>query len=285
MTGTFARDHPEPEEVMAWIDGESVDGGVERHVAACARCRGLVGDVRDVSARLAAWTVEPAPLQIPRRQKLPHFQWRYVAMAALLVIGLLTWSSMHDWTARQRVQVGAPADGAAVVVTVFLDWQCPTCTHLEYATILAAYEAAKPGAVRYVIKDYPLNARCNANLPVDAPAHHAAACEAAAAVRMARQRGKADEFIDWIFANQRDLTAEAVKTQAASMLGVRDFDAEYARMLGDIRRDVADGAALHVQFTPAVFVNGVPASRAGGGPPSPQELDWAIQSELKRAGR
>jgi protein-disulfide isomerase len=102
---------------------------------------------------------------------------------------------------------------------------------------------------------------------------------------MARDRGKADEFIDWLFANQRDLTPERVKAEATSMLGVKDFDAEYARKVRDIQRDVTDAASLRLQFTPSVFVNGVPAGRAGGEPPSTQQLDWAIQYELTRAGR
>jgi protein-disulfide isomerase len=102
---------------------------------------------------------------------------------------------------------------------------------------------------------------------------------------MARDRGTADEFIDWIFSNQRDLTPDRVKAHATSRLGVKDFDAEYARKLTDIQRDVADATALHLQFTPTVFVNGVLASREGGGSPSAQQLDWAIQYELKRAGR
>lgn len=309
MTGTSPSDHPHPEEVMAWADGETVAGDVARHVATCVHCQALAGDVRSVRTRLAAWSVEPASFQMPPGRTIPENQWRYIGMAALLVIGLLAWSTVHewkssttpardviaqpvredravferDWAARPRVDVSVPADGASVVVVVFIDWQCPICTHLDYAPVIAAYEAAKPGVVRYVVKDYPLNAKCNSNVRGNAP--HAAACEAAAAVRMARDRGTADEFIDWIFSHQRDLTPDRVKAHATSSLGVKDFDAEYARKLTDIQRDVADATALHLQFTPTVFVNGVLASREGGGSPSAQQLDWAIQYELKRAGR
>ena len=316
MNDTFTLGHPEPEQVMAWADGESVSADVERHLAECHHCQAVAADFRIVGGHLAAWTIEPATFALPRISTSPQIKWRYVAMAALLVIVVVAWSSIHEWTgspapahgviarpaledraaedrgaferdwaARSRVDVGVPADGASVVVVVFVDWQCPTCAHLEYAPVIAAYDAAKPGAVRYVIKDYPLNSRCNANIPVQVPPHHPAACEAAAAVRMARDRGKADEFIDWVFANQRDLTPERVKAEATSMLGVKDFDAEYARKLHDVQRDVTDAAPLHLQFTPSVFVNGVPANRAGGEPPSTQQLDWAIQYELTRAGR
>jgi protein-disulfide isomerase len=311
MNATFTPGHPEPEQVMTWIDGESVDGEMAHHLEACDRCRAVAADLRIVGARLAAWTVEPATLAAPHPRTFSDNKWRYIGMAALLLISLLAWSTVHewkpattpahsavapvaledraaferDWAARPRVDVDVPPDGAAVVVVVFLDWQCPTCTHLEYAPVLESYEAAHPGAVRYVVKDYPLDAKCNANIPGNAPPHHPAACEAAAAVRMARDRGRANEFIDWIFSNQRDLTPERVRAQAASMLGVKNFEAEYAAKLRDIERDVTDGGRLHVQFTPTVYVNGVLASLAGGGPPSPQQLEWAIQYELLRARR
>ena len=55
MTGT----HPvTQEEVMAWLDGE-----IAGHVASCADCDALAADLRSVSDRVAAWTVEPAPAE------------------------------------------------------------------------------------------------------------------------------------------------------------------------------------------------------------------------------
>jgi protein-disulfide isomerase len=291
---------------MAWVDGEHVDAAMEKHIEACEECRALAGEIRTVSTQLAAWSVEPASWTLSR-PAIPRFQWRYVSMAGVIVIGLLAFSTLfgwfgstqpapatvsddqsafeRDWAARPRVDVGTSADGAAVVVTAFVDWQCPTCTHLEYAPVIASYEAKAPGSVRYVPRDYPINAKCNPNIPADAPAHHPAACEAAAAVRMARDRGKADEFIGWIFANQSALTPERVKAEAASMLAVHDFDAAYAAELPRIQRDVADATRLHVQFAPTVFVNGVLVNEPGGGLPAPQKLDYAIQYELRRAGR
>ena len=57
-------------------------------------------------------------------------------------------------------------------------------------------------------KDFPLEAECNANIP---QGPHPIACEAAAAVRMARKNGKAEALEDWLFANQPTLTLDGLK--------------------------------------------------------------------------
>src|SRR5688572_27994945 len=61
MTGT----HPvTQEEVMAWLDGELPApraADVATHVTSCADCDALAADLRSVSRRVEAWTVEPPP--------------------------------------------------------------------------------------------------------------------------------------------------------------------------------------------------------------------------------
>ena len=56
-----------------------------------------------------------------------------------------------------------PTDGAKVLVVKFNDFQCPACgqSYLQYKPIFAKYEAEHPGAVKLVLKDYPLNRDCN----------------------------------------------------------------------------------------------------------------------------
>ena len=76
------------------------------------------------------------------------------------------------------------------------------------------------------------------------------------AARIARDKGKFAEMEAWLFANLP--TSQAViRKQVADTLGVTAFDAEYARKLPDVRRDVADGGALQIQGTPTFFINGV----------------------------
>ncbi|HEX5110715.1 MAG TPA: DUF4349 domain-containing protein [Vicinamibacterales bacterium] len=56
-----------PEDVMAYVDGELSSeraAAVEAHLAECVSCRELMEGLRQVSAKMAAWSVEPAPLTL-----------------------------------------------------------------------------------------------------------------------------------------------------------------------------------------------------------------------------
>ena len=92
--------------------------------------------------------------------------------------------------AAPRIPLVIPRDGAKVLVVKFNDFQCPACakSHAAYKPILAKYEAQAPGAVKVVLMDYPLNATCNPNSSM----LHPAACDAAVAVRLAREHDRAD---------------------------------------------------------------------------------------------
>ena len=90
-----------------------------------------------------------------------------------------------------RTPLVIPADGAKVLVVKFNDYQCPACgqSYQQYKPILAKYEATAPGMVKVVMQDYPLNPACNANLTTMI---HPAACDAAVAVRLAKQHGRGE---------------------------------------------------------------------------------------------
>ena len=179
------------------------------------------------------------------------------------------------------MNLGIPADGAKVIVVKWNDYQCPGCreTHEWYKPILAKFQKSHPGAVKYVVKDWPWHSRCNFNTQATM---HPGACEGAAAVRMARDRGKAkeEEMEAWLYGNQATLSPASVKAAAQTILGVTDFDKEYNAKLADIRRDVADGGALSIRSTPTLFINGVRIEQLM--PPAYFEL--AIQLELDKAG-
>jgi uncharacterized membrane protein/protein-disulfide isomerase len=187
------------------------------------------------------------------------------------------------WAAQPRIDLGIPADGAKVVIVKFNDWQCPSCklSYFAYKPVLDKYAQTMPGAVKYVTKDYPLNSRCNFSISREM---HAGACEAAVAVRVANEKGKAEQMISWLFSNQEALTPQSVQAQAKSMLGVVDFNRDYVRFLPEIKRDAADGAALNVQYTPTYYVNGVKAQANEGTWLAAEYFDYAIQYELKKAG-
>jgi uncharacterized membrane protein/protein-disulfide isomerase len=177
------------------------------------------------------------------------------------------------------VDAGVPMDGAKVLIVKFNDYLCPACgqSHRDYQPILAKYQASNPGAVRLVVKDYPLDQECNFNI-TNGP--HQAACEAAAAVRMAEAHGKKDAMAEWLYSNQATATPQSVKEAAATIGGVTDFDAQYPKVLGAIKADVAAGGAVNVRSTPTFIING----RLLSGALPPQFFDQAIALELKRAG-
>ncbi len=189
-----------------------------------------------------------------------------------------------SWARQPRIDFGIAVAPAKVLVVKFVDWQCPSCkaAFFAYKPVLEKFEEFAPGAVREVYKDFPLSSKCNFTLSREM---HLAACEEAAMVRMARDRGKEKEAIDWLFSvpDQQGLTAAAVRAEAASRLGVKDFDAEYAAKLPEIRRDVSDGASIQIGSTPTYYVNGVKAATDQGWLPA-HLFELAIRLELEKAG-
>jgi hypothetical protein len=65
-------EHPQHEEVMAFLDGElttASEADIRAHLDTCHACRSLAGDLRAVSHRLTAWRVEPVPATLDVRVK------------------------------------------------------------------------------------------------------------------------------------------------------------------------------------------------------------------------
>lgn len=187
----------------------------------------------------------------------------------------------RDWLARRRLPIKA-APGAKVTVVIFIDWQCPACKAAEraYGVVFADFEKRRPGAVVVQFRDYPLNMRCNPNVPVEM---HPAACDAAVAVRLSREHGTSTAMIDWLFANQESLTPDLVRRAAATIGKVADFTTRDTAVLKDVARDVAEGHGLEVGGTPTCFINGILARNDGGRSLfTPEEIRLAIEAELKR---
>jgi uncharacterized membrane protein/predicted DsbA family dithiol-disulfide isomerase len=182
------------------------------------------------------------------------------------------------YTAQPRLPLVIPADGAKVLIVKFNDYQCPPCrqTYMEYKSIFAKYEAAQPGAVRLVLRDFPLESECNDGVTSDL---HSSACEAAVAVRLARERGRAEQFEQWLFDNQSRMTPQLVREGVRDVGQVTNFDARYAATLEAVKGDIAYGRQLGVSATPTFFINGV---RIAGGLP-PVYFEQAIDYELARA--
>jgi uncharacterized membrane protein len=183
----------------------------------------------------------------------------------------------EEYLAQQpRVPVMVPTDGAAVVIVKFNDYQCPGCgqTYREYKPILAKWAQQAPGKVKFMTKDYPLERQCNQFIGQDL---HSGACEAAVAVRLAREKGKADAMEEWLYSNQPAMNPETVKKAALTVGGITNFDERFNATLELVKADVAQGAQLKIGGTPTFFINGMklPGLRA-------EFFDAAIAWELKR---
>jgi uncharacterized membrane protein/protein-disulfide isomerase len=178
-----------------------------------------------------------------------------------------------------RVPIILPTDGATVMIVDFSDYQCPYCRQAFYAykPIVAKYEAQQPGAVKFVLKDYPLDSECNVNVTGGGP--HPSACEAAVAVRLAQAHNRREAMEEWLFTNQPSLTPPVVRQAARDVGQISDFEAKYAFTIDLVKGDVALGHQLGVKSTPTLFINGVKFE----GVLAPQYLDQAIAYELKRA--
>jgi protein-disulfide isomerase/uncharacterized membrane protein len=199
-------------------------------------------------------------------------------------------AALRDISADQRAQVEGwfesqprnivpvgETNGAAVVVVKFNDYQCPPCkqTYLNYKPIFQKWQAQAPGKVLFVIKDFPLDPECNVNTP---GGPHPLACEAAASVRQIRSRKESEALEDWIFGHQSTLTMDSLKQAARDIGGIKDWDAQYPKMLDQIKTDIALGKLLGVSATPTFFINGV---RVSGGM-APEFFDAIIAHEVKK---
>jgi uncharacterized membrane protein len=186
---------------------------------------------------------------------------------------------LAEFDAKERVNVGVDPEGAKIVIVKWNDFQCPSCREgfVWHKPLLKKFEEQHPGAIKYVIKDFPLEGECNFSTP---NMNHFAACEASAAVRLARETGKADEMEQWLFDNQARLTGDIVREGYSSVTGRSDFAERYQTVLGGIRQDVSDGVALQIGQTPTYFINGVRVL----GNLQPQWLEVLLEHELKKAG-
>jgi uncharacterized membrane protein/protein-disulfide isomerase len=195
-------------------------------------------------------------------------------------IEALTPAQLTEWEmwldAQPRVDGALATGGAKVLVMKFNDYQCPACrqTWALYKGIIAKYEASHPDAFRYETRDFPLESECGLG------GAHGAACEAAVAVRMAREKGRDRELEQALFDRQSpSMTRDDVKAALQEVAQVGDFDARYQKVLEEVRADAQLGSKLGVTGTPTFFINGIRISSL-----RPAYFDAAIAHELRKAG-
>jgi protein-disulfide isomerase/uncharacterized membrane protein len=175
-----------------------------------------------------------------------------------------------------RVPIVIPKQGAKVLVVKFNDFQCPACRNSWelYKPIFAKYEASNPGAVRLVLRDYPLNPQCNPNLTTML---HPSACDAAVAVRLARMHNRGDQMEEWLYTHQEGMTPQTVRQAAHDVGMINDFDEKYAATIELVKGDIALGKQLNVNQTPTFFINGVKVDGAMAAPFFDQAIAYELQ--------
>jgi len=188
---------------------------------------------------------------------------------------------LEKWWAMQPASPNFPFanDGAKVLIVEFADFQCPHCKqmYVAYKPILDRLLAQNPKDLRFIFKTWPISSKCNPSVPgINFPA----TCEASAAYQMGKANGSDEKMKDWFFVNQEQITAATARKVASDMAGVKDFEAEYAKVIGQVRTDASIGTTLGVNSTPAFFVNG---KRIPGGGMPPQYFEALLELELKRA--
>ena len=180
------------------------------------------------------------------------------------------------WAAQPVLNMPFENNGAKVLVVEFTDLQCPHCRqkYFEIKPVLEKY-TGRPQDVTVLLKHWPINTACNTGLRANP---HPAACDAAAAVVMARRKGTADALVDWFFSHQDELSPATVRRAAAEVGKILDYDAQYARAIQEVKTDIALGSALGVSSTPSFFVN---ARRLPGGGLAAHFFDALLDLEVK----
>jgi protein-disulfide isomerase len=212
-----------------------------------------------------------------------------LALVAALLTPLLHAQAPQALTPEQRAEfarwweqqppLNMPFDnnGAKVLVVEFTDLQCPHCRqkYFELKPILDKY-AGRPKDVTLLLKHWPISSACNRAVTANP---HPAACDAAAAVVMARKTGTADALVDWFFSHQDEMNPATVRRAASAIGKITDFEAQYARALQEVKTDIALGSALGVNSTPSFFLN---ARRLPGGGLAPQYFAALLDLEVAR---
>jgi protein-disulfide isomerase len=161
-----------------------------------------------------------------------------------------------------------PGD-APLTLVEYGDFECPYCSTAH--TAVAEIERRFAGRLRFVFRQFPLR---------QIHSHAEAAAEAAEA---AGAQGKFWEMYDTLFAHQRALGADALRSYARA-IGVPDierFERELAREYyrPELDRAIEQAEASGVEGTPSFFINGQPFEDD----PNVDALSAALEDALAEA--
>ena len=140
---------------------------------------------------------------------------------------------------------------APVSLVMFSDFQCSFCAS-DAKMFRENVPKYFPDQVRVMFKDYPMEM-------------HAWAMDAAIAGRCIYHVStqKFWEYHDWMFAHQKEISAENVRAKIREWADSAQFDSagldkcvETRATEAEVKQSIADGLALEIDGTPAMFING-----------------------------
>lgn len=203
----------------------------------------------------------------------------YVAADGQHFINGSIWDLNHNpyLDTLEHLPTNGPSYGpsnASVTIVVFSDFECPYCRELAH-TIRSNVGERYPSDVRVVFKDFPIDAL-----------HKWARAAAEASHCIAEQKPAAFwAFHDWIFEHQQEVNETNLRDKALAIATEQNVDVGKVSSCIDthataqqVKQSGEEGAALQVQQTPTLFING----RMLSGAVDWKTLDAVIQMELKR---
>lgn len=247
----------------------------------CLVCSGLYL-VATVNV-LAAWSLRKSLVPAYRRSSIgaarsARREWA-LGIALLSVLGVaVIWELSHGLRggSAQRVEPSAeftawftaqpvvevPLDGrnqrgrpdAPVSIVEFSDFECGHCNNFH--RVVEEAWRREPRRIRILFRHFPLNSNCNPSVP---SSFHSMACTAAIAAECAGRQGKFWEYHDLLFRHQKELRDDRIIALAAQLgLALPAFRSCLSdpAVREQVERDAQLGAALGVNSTPTVFING-----------------------------
>ncbi len=168
---------------------------------------------------------------------------------------------------------------AKVTVVKYADFQCGYCRYLAL-TMDPVHKKYKDKPVRFVMKNFPMNVKCNPRMA--GYDKHPFACEASFAGRCAGLQGKFWEFHDHLYANQDSINVENINKWA------KEFKLDMAKFQHCMSaQETKDAIAQEIRIafragiygTPRTYING----RLVTGSASKSILEYHIDLALKEA--
>jgi len=241
---------------------------VSEHAGLRSIVRNLARDVWTLGRRAPTWMAITALVVVLAARPTPAAS------------GQPTGAAFEPWYASQpHISIGVPTEGERVQVIRFVDYQCAPCriAYETYKPVFARLTQEHAGMIRLVTLDFPLERECNPYIAADV---HPSACEAAVAVRLARERGHGPEMEAWLFSHQSTLSMQTIDQGLRQIAGIDDMRGRYQDFVTLVRADVETGRRVGVSATPTFFVNGVKLQGI-----SAADLETAITHEMRSQDR